>query len=49
MEGEDDLHTVDLVFMPNKRLSIALVYGAFGKVLNATDNKVGAIQVKWLF
>lgn len=49
VEGEDDLHTVDVIFMPNKRLSIALVYGAFGKVLNATDNKVGAVQVKWLF
>ena len=49
VEGENDIQTVDLVFMPNKRLSIALVYGAFGKVLNNNDNKVGAVQVKWLF
>ena len=49
VEGENDLQTVDVVFMPNKRLSIALVYGAFGKVLNHNDNAVGAVQVKWLF
>ncbi len=49
VEGENDLQTVDMVFMPNKRLSVALVYGAFGKVLNHNDNTVGAVQVKWLF
>ena len=49
VEGENDLQTVDVIFMPNKRLSIALVYGAFGKVLNHNDNAVGAVQVKWLF
>jgi len=49
VENEDDLHAASLIFIPNKRLSIALVYGALGNVLNAQENKSTAVQVKWEF
>lgn len=49
VEEEDNLQAVSLIFIPNNHLNIALVYGAFGKVLNKDENQVLAVQLKWEF
>lgn len=46
---EDNLHAFSLIFMPNNHLNIALVYGAFGEVLETNENHALAVQVKWEF
>jgi hypothetical protein len=47
--GEDDLHAVSAIFIPNKNLTIALVYGYLGTVANSDGNHAYAVQVKWEF
>jgi len=46
---EDNLHALSFIFMPNNHLNIALVYGAFGEVLETNENHALAVQVKWEF
>jgi hypothetical protein len=49
LDDEDDWWTVDIAYMANDQLTVAVGYGHFGKLLNHRANKVFGIAVKFEF
>lgn len=46
---EDDMHAFSLIWIADEHLTVALVYGIFGEVLNTNENSAVALQLKWEF